>query len=67
MGNEKTLFITGCITFVVFIGVIVGTMLYGHIYSVDKYTDSMNKCIEARGIWIPTNHNSSGACIINKE
>jgi len=60
---DKT-FIVGCISFVAFIGIMSAAFLYGHIYTVDKYNDSMSKCIAYNGSWIPVNSGSSGACII---
>lgn len=57
-------FVVGCITFVVFSAIMCGAMLYGHIYSTDKYNDSMNKCVAANGSWIPVNYGTSGACIV---
>jgi hypothetical protein len=60
---DKT-FIAGCISFVLFFAIISGAFLYGHIYTTDKYNDSMNKCIAANGSWIPTNQGTSGACIV---
>jgi len=59
---DKT-FAAGCIAFVAFIAIISAAILYGHIYSTDKYNESMNKCIEARGSWIPS-YGSSGVCIV---
>ena len=59
---DKT-FVVGCITFVLFIAIACGSVLYGHIYSTDKYNESMNKCIEVRGSWIPT-YGFSGVCIV---
>ena len=60
---DKT-FIVGCITFVAFIALVSGCILYGHVYSTDKYNESMNKCVAANGSWIPVNYGSSGACIV---
>ena len=57
-------FVAGCITFVLFSAIACGAMLYGHIYSTDKYNDSMNKCVAANGSWIPVNYGTSGACIV---
>jgi hypothetical protein len=63
MDNLDKTFIVGCITFVALITIACGTLLYGHVYSTDKYNESMNKCIEARGSWIPS-YGSSGVCIV---
>ena len=63
---DKT-FLIGCISFVTFIAIVSTAILYGHVYSSDKYNDSMNKCVSSKGSWIPVNNGSTGACIINKE
>jgi len=60
---DKT-FAAGCIAFVAFIGIMSAAFLYGHIYTVDKYNDSMSKCVASNGSWIPVNSGSSGACIM---
>lgn len=60
---DKT-FIVGCISFVLFIAICAGAIMYTHIYSTNKYNESMNKCIAANGSWIPVNYGSSGACIV---
>lgn len=60
---DKT-FVAGCVTFVLMIAIGSGAILYGHIYSTDKYNDSMNKCVAANGSWIPVNYGTSGACIV---
>jgi len=60
---DKT-FVVGCLTFVAFIAISCGAILYGHLYSIDKYNESMNKCVAANGSWIPVNYGSSGACIV---
>ena len=63
MDSMDKSFIAGCASFVIVIGAFIGACLYGHIYSTDKYNESMSKCIEARGSWIPS-YGSSGVCII---
>lgn len=60
---DKT-FVVGCITFVAFIAISCGALLYGHLHSIDKYNQSMDKCIASNGSWIPVNYGSSGACIV---